>query len=195
MFSMSVCRLELLLAESPMYRFHQVRYKLSQDTWSMQRPITIIASFWVLLLAALGHGSAAESRFAKMFQIPGSRETVVVAEGDFEARSVGSYALRVYGGASQKSPMDDFIVGVIRPRNGTIEAVKFDTVDGDDHPEIVVIIRSAGTGGYLSADAWSYRAGLLELVLSVSDLDKAADTIRALRDKVRAPNARQPSVE
>ncbi|HSK28420.1 MAG TPA: PliI family lysozyme inhibitor of I-type lysozyme, partial [Candidatus Limnocylindria bacterium] len=139
--------------------------------------------------------SATEPRFAKMFQIPGSRETVVVAEGDFEPRSVGSYALRVYGGASQKSPMDDFIVGVIRPRNGTIEAVKFDTVDGDDQPEIVVIIRSAGTGGYLSADAWSYRAGSLELVLSVSDLDKAADTIQALRDKVRAPNARQASVE
>jgi hypothetical protein len=156
---------------------------------------TIAASFCVVLLATLVYGSEPDWRFAKTFHIPGSREVVVVAEGDFEPRSVGSYALRVYGGASQKSPTDDFIVGVIRPRNGTIEAVRFDTVDGDDQPEIVVITRSVGSGGYLSADAFRYQAGSLEWILSVSDLDKTADPLLALRNKVMAPNARQPSVE
>jgi hypothetical protein len=147
---------------------------------------TIVANFCVVLLATLAFGWEPNLRFAKTFQIPGSPEVVVVAEGDFEPRSVGSYALRVYGGASKKSPTDDFVVGVIWPRNGTIEAVRFDSVDGDDRPEIVVITRSVGSGGYLSADAFRYRAGSLEWILSVSDLDKRADPIEALRNKVPA---------
>jgi hypothetical protein len=157
--------------------------------------IALAAGFGIVLFAGLAHGAERHSRFAKSFQIPGSPEVVVVAEGDFEPRSVGSYALRVYGGASKKSPTDDFVVGVIRPRNGTIEAVRFDTVDGDDQPEIVVITRSVGSGGYLSADAFRYQAGSLEWILSLSDLDKGAEPIQALRDKVKEPNARQPSVE
>lgn len=156
---------------------------------------TLIASFCIALLTTLGYGAEANLRFAKSFQIPGSPEVIVVAEGDFEPRSVGSYALRVYGGASTKSPTDDFVVGVIRPRNGTIEAVKFETVDGDDRPEIVVITRSVGSGGYLSADAWRYVDGSLEWILSVSDLDKGADAIQALRDKAKVPNEKQGSAE
>jgi hypothetical protein len=73
--------------------------------------------------------------------------------------------------------------------------VRFDIIDGDDRPEIVVITRSVGSGGYLSADAWRYRDGSLEWVLSVSDLDKGADPIQVLRDKAKAPNERQGSVE
>lgn len=149
---------------------------------------TLIASFCVALLATLGYGAEANLRFAKAFQIPGMLEVVVVAEGDFEPRSVGSYALRVYGGASTKSPTDDFIGGIIRPRRGTIEAVRFEAVDGDDRLEIVVITRSVGSGGYLSADAFRYKSGSLEWILSISDLDKGADPIQALRDKAAAPN-------
>jgi len=110
---------------------------------------------------------------------------VVVAEGDFEPRGVGSYALRVYGGISKKFPTDDFIVGLIRPRNGTIETVRFADINGDDRSEIVVITRAVGSGGYLSADAFRYRARSLEWVVSVAALDKAADPIRALRDKLK----------
>jgi hypothetical protein len=147
----------------------------------------LIACCSVFFLATVGYGAEANLRFAQSFQIPGMSAVVVVAEGDLEPRSVGSYALRVYGGASKTSPTDDFIGGIIRPRNGTIEAVKFEAIDGDDGPEIVVIIRSVGSGGYLSADAFRYQSGSLEWILSVSDLDKEADPIQALRDKAAAP--------
>jgi len=146
---------------------------------------TIIASL-VFLLTGLAHGSERSLRFVNKFQIPGSPELVVVAEGDFEPRGVGSYSLRIYAGPSKKFPMDDFVLGVVRPRNGTVEAVRFDDIDDDDKPEIIVIIRSAGSGGYLSADAFRYRARSLELAVSVSDLDKGEDPIRALRDKLKA---------
>jgi len=116
---------------------------------------------------------------------------VVVAEGDFEPRSIGSYSLRVYGGANKKFPTDDFITGVIRPRNGTIEAVRFDSLDADDRPEIVVIVRAAGSGGYISADAFRYRDRSLELIAAVENLDKTADPIRALRDKIKMLSGRE----
>lgn len=116
---------------------------------------------------------------------------MVVAEGDFEPRSIGSYALRVYGGASKKFPTDDFITGVIRPRNGTIEAVRFASVDGDDSPEIVVILRAAGSGGYLSAESFRYRDRSLEFIAAVENLDKTADPIRALHDKIKMLGGRE----
>ena len=120
--------------------------------------------------------------------MPGSLEVLVVAEGDFEPRSIGSYALRVYRSTSKKFSTDEFVVGLIRPRNGTVEAVRFDDVDGDDRPEIVVIIRSVGSGGYLSADAFRYGSGSLEFIGSISGLDKAADPIGVFREKVAAPS-------
>ena len=156
---------------------------------------TIIASFGFVLLAALAYGAERNLRFAKKLQIPGLPEVVVVAEGDFEPRSIGSYALRLYGGSSKKSSTDDFLVGLIRPRNGTVEAVKFDDIDGDDRPEIVVIIRAVGSGGYLSADAFRYRTGSLEWVASVAALDKGADPIQALRGKFKVPAGRNSSTQ
>jgi hypothetical protein len=153
----------------------------------------IFTSLWVVLLAVLDAGAQSNLRFAKWFQIPSASAVVVVAEGEFEPRSVGSYALRVYGGAAKKFPTDDFVVGVIRPRNGTIEAVLFESVDGDDSPEIVVIMRAVGSGGYISADSFRYRKGLLELVASVAALDKTADPIKALRDKIKSAGSSQGS--
>ena len=145
---------------------------------------TILPNVCLVLVAAIASGAEPNSRFAKRFQIPGSSAVVVVAEGDLEPRSVGSYTLRVYGGRSEKFPTNDFIAGLVRPRNGVIEAVRFDDIDGDERSEIVVIARSVGSGGYLSADAFRYRARSLKWVVSVSDLDKRADPIRSLRDKV-----------
>ena len=156
---------------------------------------TIVASVWVVLLAAFDSGAQPNLRFAKWFQIPGASAVVVVAEGEFEPRSVGSYALRIYLGAVKKFPTDEFVVGIIRPRNGTIEAVRFESVDADDSREIVVIMRAVGSGGYVSADSFRYRNGLLEWVASVSHLDKKADAIAALRDKLKSDSVKKGSSE
>ena len=70
------------------------------------------------------------------------------------------------------------------PRNGTIEAVRFASIVGDHEPEIVIVIRSAASGGYLAADAFRWRGKTIELVASLADLDSGADPIAALRDKL-----------
>lgn len=143
---------------------------------------TALGGILIIALAALVDGAESESRFARMVHIPNSTEIVVITEGDFEGRSSGSYSLRVYGGSSRKYPLDDFVAGTIRPRKGAVERVLVDTVD-HNAIEIVVVVRSVGTGGYLSADAFRYRAKSLVWVASVKDLDKRADPLVALRDK------------
>ena len=105
--------------------------------------------------------------------------TVVVAEGDFEPRSIGSYSLRVYG-ANPKFPTDDFLSGTVRSRDGYIEKVVSQDINADGAEEIIIIIRSAGTGGYLSADAFQYRSKKLKLISNVTDLEKNADPIHEL---------------
>jgi hypothetical protein len=92
----------------------------------------------------------------------------------------------VYEGTSKNFPLDDFVVGIVWPRNGIVEAVRFaDTDINSDDTSEMVITRAVGSGGYLSADAFRYRARSLEWVVSVAALDKAADPIQALIDKVK----------
>jgi PliI/PliC-like inhibitor of I-type lysozyme len=136
-------------------------------------------------------GAQAEHRFVRSFQFPATLESVVVAEGDLEPRGIGSYTVRIYGGRSANFPTDDFITGVVRPRNGVIDAVRFNDLDGDHRPEIIVLMRSTGSGGYLSADAFRYKNRSLKLIASLTDLDKAADPIERLRQQL-TPVAADP---
>lgn len=135
--------------------------------------------------ATAAFGQSPESRYVEKTRVPGAQQVIVVAEGEFEPRSVGSYTLRLYSGVPAKFPTDRFVTGVVRPRDGTIESVRFADLDSDGRAEIIVAIRSAGTGGYLSADAFSFSDTSLRLVAAVAGLDKRADPIDALRDKIR----------
>jgi len=95
--------------------------------------------------------------------------------------------MRVYAGVPAGFPTDRFLAGIVRPRDGAIESVSFADLDGDDRVEIIVSIRSAGSGGYLSADAFSFSGASLRLVAAVAGLDKRADPVGALREKIGQP--------
>jgi ecotin len=117
-------------------------------------------------------------------------QTAVVAEGDFEARSIGSYSVRVYSTQSAQ-PDDDttfFSSGVIRARDGTVEKVFLAELGNDDPPSLVVAIRSAGSGGYLSADAFTIGKNTVVLRASVSGLAANADPVVALKSSLQGPN-------
>lgn len=154
----------------------------------LHKRVCLLLSLGVLIAAngALGEGQG--SRYVKKAPIPGVQEVVVVAEGEFEPRSIGSYSLRIYSGVPAGFPTDRFLTGVIRPRDGTLESVSFADLDGDSRPEIIIAIRSVGSGGYLSADAFRFDGTSLRLAAAVSGLDKRADLLDALRNKVKQPN-------
>lgn len=154
---------------------------------------------WGVLLATSSTLAADEPARIVRAVLPGTTTTVVVAEGQFEPRSVGSYSLRIYAGANPRFPYDDFIAGTVRQRDGVVESVVFSDINGDRALEIVVIMRSAGTGNYRSADAFDFQGNILSLIESVAGLAKDADPVRALAAKVTnyaeppaAPDASQP---
>lgn len=84
---------------------------------------------------------AEQGRIVKQVRFSDRTATVVVAEGDLEPRSIGSYAVRIYAFINPDFPFDKLVTGIIRPRDGVVEEVKFADLDGHGSPEIVVVIR------------------------------------------------------
>src|SRR6185369_9923031 len=143
---------------------------------------SIVISFAVLLISSLLRAEAGSERFVQKIKLP-AQLTAVVAEGDFEPRSIGSYSVRLYSGANAQ-PGDDttfFIAGVVRERDGSIEKVELADIDGDEQPEVVVTVRNAGSGSFLSADAFAFDKKRLWLRAAVANLAKDADPVAALK--------------
>ena len=114
-----------------------------------------------------------------------SGELAVVSEGNHEPRSVGSYTLRIYSAANPEFPYDNFIVGIIRPRDGIVERVAVHDVDKNGTDEAIVIMRSVGTGSYLSAEAIQYKDKSLTLLVAVEGLEKNDDPVAALENSYK----------
>lgn len=115
-----------------------------------------------------------------------SGQTAVVAEGELEARSTGSYSVRLYQAAPDTDRTTFYQDGVVVARNGTVEKVVLTDIEGKGGEDLVVIVRSAGTGGALSARAFAYDQTNLSLIAQVDDLPAGADAVGALRQSIRA---------
>lgn len=137
----------------------------------------------LVLFSATLHAQAGADRFVQKIKLP-AELTAVVAEGDFEARSIGSFTVRLYS-TENVQPHDDttfFIGGIIRERDGSIEKIELADIDGDSKPELIVMARNAGTGQYLSAHAFGFDRKRVWLLAAVADLAKDADPIAALEN-------------
>jgi hypothetical protein len=145
---------------------------------------SIITLIIVVLACSALHAEAGvdRDRFVKKVKLS-SELTAVVAEGDFEARSIGSFSVRLY--TSENAQSGDattfFVAGVIRERDGSIEEVQLADIDGDGKPELIVTVRNVGTGQYLSADAFAFDKKRVWLRATVTDLVKNADPVAALK--------------
>lgn len=113
-----------------------------------------------------------------------SGQTVVVAEGELEARSIGSFSVRLYDAAPTEDETTFFAAGLIRGRDGTIEQVMLADVDDDGQPEIIVKVRSVGTGGYVSADMFAVDKDSLIFLTGVGGLPPETDPVAALRESI-----------
>jgi hypothetical protein len=122
-----------------------------------------------------------EGRVVKQVAFPRGHSVAVVAEGEFEPRSVGSYTIRLYNSPNPAFPFDNFVAGIVRPRNGVVEDVGFVALERSAAAALVVIVRSAGSGGYRSADAFDLTSQRITLIGSVSGLAPNVNPIEALR--------------
>lgn len=142
----------------------------------MKQFLTIV----VIVLLSVPLNVAAQDRFVAKLTLP-TGQTVVVAEGDFEARSTGSFSVRLYEAASTPNEITFYTSGLIRFRDGVLEKVMLADVDGDCQPEIIVIARSVGTGDYLSAHALAFTKDRLFFCAAVEGLPPDTDPIAALQ--------------
>jgi Periplasmic lysozyme inhibitor of I-type lysozyme len=122
------------------------------------------------------------------------RLAVVVAEGDFEPRSIGSYSVRVYRVDTAARPDDEtsfFAFGAVRPRDGALERVwRAEALRIDGAPALVVTTRSAGSGDRLSADAFELTSQRIRLRASVAGLGRNVDPLPALARRLRRASAK-----
>jgi hypothetical protein len=138
----------------------------------------------LVTLAFAASSVGASGRFVAKLSLP-SGQTVVVSEGEFEARSIGSYSVRLYRSAAPENETTFFISGLVSARDGVVEKVMLVDINGDELAEIVVVVRSVGTGSYLSAHAFSVDMNQrLILLASIEGLQSTADPVAALRETI-----------
>lgn len=136
--------------------------------------------FVLVILLVTPLQASQNERFLEKIQLP-NKMSVVVAEGDLEARSMGSFSLRLYEAASPQDATTFFLSRIIRPRGGELTKISLANINRDKQPELIVEIRSVGTGGYLSAQAFSFADNQAKLCATINDLPPTADPIAALR--------------
>lgn len=143
-----------------------------------------MSAFVCLAFLNTSHASDDSLRYVKKHLLP-TGQVAVVAEGDLEPRSIGSYSIRIYSNEDKKYPTDDFICGIIQTRDGSVENVTFADINQDKIKEIIITIRCVGTSSTLSADAFSFKDKQLVKVATISDQPKDADCVKALIDQVK----------
>ncbi|WP_349921385.1 PliI family lysozyme inhibitor of I-type lysozyme [Aeromonas veronii] len=125
--------------------------------------------------------SQAAEGFFQQLTLPAG-QVLIVNEGRGEPASTGSYDVRLYSGANPEFPLDQFIDGKVLPRDGSIKELKLLDLNGDKQPELIVIVESAGTGGYISADAFTINPQQgLDSFNHVNELAPTDDVIQALK--------------
>ena len=149
------------------------------------------SALFVLALCFIASAQGAEVRYVKKIRI--SKElTAVVAEGDFEPRSIGSFTVRLYRAdddeAKRGLDSDDFAGGILIERDGQIEKVELLDLDGDSTNELIISVRSAGSGGYLSGFAVGFRGKRVAVLAQDLGMLKDADVASELRKILQGKN-------
>lgn len=145
-----------------------------------------IIPFFLTLFITSGAGAADQERIKTATMPQGIN--VVVEEGRLEPRSIGSYSLLLYTKNDPAYPYDRFIAGLVQPRNGTVEEIKFADVNGDKKIDIIVITRYTGSGAFVTVDAFRFNKQSLrplQLLTTIAGMDAKKDAVQAVRRKLR----------
>ncbi|UXU86366.1 PliI family lysozyme inhibitor of I-type lysozyme [Burkholderia sp. S-53] len=143
-----------------------------------------------MLLAAAcvsAHAQAADDcSFVKKVELPSRQQVAVVSSGALEPCSTGSYAVRVYSTAHAAPGFetDDYVTGALHARDGTVTDAYTADLGARAPQSLVVTTRSAGSGGYVGAQAYVTTPRAVRLVASVDGLAPDADIAAALRKAI-----------
>jgi hypothetical protein len=118
-----------------------------------------ISVFSLLSLNSFAADSSCEDRYVNVIELGGSVKAVI-AEGDQEPRSIGTYSVKVYNNLDFGEMSD----GLIRPRDGFVADSRAQDVNNDGKPEIVVTIETAGSGDYTQKEVFSFDGKKLKLM-------------------------------
>jgi hypothetical protein len=119
-----------------------------------------VALFCASLSGAPAFASG-DCKFLKKVGLP-ERQTAVIATGDLEACSLGSYSVRIYS-SENVQPGDDttfYRFGLLHERDGTVEDAFLANLGPSAPASLIVKIRSVGSGGHVSARAYVVKEGL-----------------------------------
>ena len=150
----------------------------------LKHVVKILAGFAILPVLGTMSVHASERFVQKLAIAPGL--VAVVSEGDLEARSIGSYAVRVYfdSAASSENDTTFYTAGLIRAREGAVVSIAPLQVAWRKYPLLLVVIQSVGTGGYISADALSVGRREIRLLANVANLGPDQDPAKVLLRKL-----------
>lgn len=109
---------------------------------------------FIFLSISISSNSFALDRYISKLKLP-SGLTIVVSEGELEAESTGSFSIRLYQSAKSEDETTFFMNGLVSPGDGFIEKVLLEDVTGNQNPEVIVVVRSVGTGNYISAHTYA----------------------------------------
>lgn len=123
-----------------------------------------------------------EQRFSQEIDLS-DQWRVFIEETEQEPRSVGSYAVRLYAITSPQFPFDDFRQGLIAKRDGTLERLLVSDRDTGSPVRFSVVIRSAGSGGYLHVDTYGLIRNGISLVSRCRDLPPDTDVTHLVQSE------------
>lgn len=143
-----------------------------------------VALFCASLSAAPAFASG-DCKFLKKVALP-EKQTAVVATGDLEACSLGSYTVRIYSSGNVQ-PGDDttfYRFGLLHERDGTVEDAFLANLGPRAPTSLIVKIRSVGSGGYVSARAYVVNKNGIHPVATVGDQQPQTDVVAALKKQL-----------
>lgn len=150
-------------------------------------PLRTVSAQTLLLAASLTvpRTSPGQTPRELVGSLPGTTLVVTVTEGSREPRSIGSYSLRPYAPSDPAWPYDNHAAGAMRLRDGILADLLFGDLDADGEPDIVVVVRSVGSGGYPSADGFIVRGQQSTFAGHVAGLRPPDDPLIRLECLVR----------
>jgi hypothetical protein len=126
---------------------------------SLTAKSTLCMSGLLSLVTLISPCAAEQNETGEVVRQSGDKLLVAVM-GSGEPQSIGSYSLRIY-----QQDRDRYITGLVAARDGDLADAWLTDLDEDDNPEVLVWLRSTGSGSYGTLDVYQLDGASLQRVI------------------------------